>query len=202
MSETPWRAASAMMPLISRIAGASSDVSSRSSALGCAARWPDRRRSRAIGRWPPRGRGRRVREQAVEGLTVDLVQGEGPGEVAPQFDHRLRIGAFAHGDVGPAVDLAGRDQAVATGEGIRNVPDARVRLFGAFRRKAVRGKILAAPDPHCGVTWAGGASAGVTTASAGCGSTGTEGGRCRIIAHQLVERRLAFGLETSCWPRA
>ena len=68
------------------------------------------------------------------------------------------------------------DQPVATGEGIGDVANGRVRLIGAFRRKAVRGKILAAPDPHCGWTWAGGASAGVTTVSAGCGSTGTDGG--------------------------
>ena len=134
-----------------------------------------------------------IREQAVEGRPVHLVHGERPREEAAQLDQRLRVGAFAHRDVGLPVASPVGDQAVAAGEGIRNVANRRAGRVDRFPRAGSgRGRILAAPDPHCGGTWLGGASAGVTTASVGCGSAGAgRRHRADIVADQLVERRLA-----------
>ena len=93
MSLTPWRAASAIRPLIRRMAGASSDVSSRSSARRVARRGGrDRRRSRAIaGRAGRRLAAHRivVAEQPVERVGARPARSaNGRAEPAPQLDQR------------------------------------------------------------------------------------------------------------------
>ena len=114
-----------------------------------------------------------IGEQPVERRPVHLMHAERPGEIAAQLDQRLRVRALAHRDVEPAVLLAGRQQAVAAGEGVGN----------ARPGPASVGHLVSAGDPHCGRN--AGAStggcalarrAGLTTWSRGCAPCGTLGG--------------------------
>jgi hypothetical protein len=89
------------------------------------------------------------------------VHRERPGEEAAKLDQRLRIGALAHRHVEPPFLLAGREQAVAAGEGIRD----------ADRGGGLHDLVLTAGDDHRRGSAAGGGPAGLTTWSFGCGVT-------------------------------
>jgi hypothetical protein len=224
VADTPCRAASAMMPLIRRMAGASSALSSRSSAVGrSVASASARRRADRSRHWPAAPRRPSRSARTAGGRTRAVVTNGASSNGCARWRRTrsgARVGASRIATSRPPSSPSKATPKLA-GKGIGDVDRHRGdggRALGGRTSASTTSSTRIAPLPLVGLAASlaigtctprtrpghGGGGRRVGSASGRPASRGARGRRARrhgahIVAHQLVDRRLlAAGSARSC----